>query len=433
MYIARMKTIVSEIFSNNWYQERARAIQDIIDAYVLADPNKFYSYNDFRNNITRSVGTGPLAIVGLTELMNARIAFLASRPEFQAPAPVISNISHLPASPAPHSNVQFSAQVEDADSVFLGFRQNPAYQFEKIVMYDDGEHGDGAPNDGLYATTVRIGASEINYYIYAENTQAVAFSPPRAEKEFFRLPVVGRVVINELLAINNTTAPDPRGQYDDWIEFYNNTSSPISLDGFLLTDDSTNLTKWQFPDITMPAQGYLIVWADNDLNQPGLHANFELAGSGGTLILSDDDGEEIDRVVFGPQTADISFGRYPNGSGSFIFMNPTFGYENVSGVGIAENEGTKSPRLFQGAFPNPFSRSTLIRYNLPIHSNVSLRLYDVTGRLIKKVINRMQNSGNYSINFTPEEPAQGVYLARLEVKTNNGNAFAECMKIILVK
>ncbi|MBM3323704.1 hypothetical protein FJY69_09550, partial [candidate division WOR-3 bacterium] len=82
-YVAHARTMITEVFTDNWYRDRAYEIQDIIDAHVRADPNKFYSYNDFTNNVTRSVGTGPLAIVGLTELMNSRVGFLSNRPEFQ--------------------------------------------------------------------------------------------------------------------------------------------------------------------------------------------------------------------------------------------------------------------------------------------------------------------------------------------------------------
>ncbi|MEO0073867.1 MAG: CotH kinase family protein, partial [candidate division WOR-3 bacterium] len=125
-FVAHMKTMIGDIFSSNWYRDRAYEIQDIIDEHVRADPNKFYTYNDFVNNVTRSVGQGPLAIVGLTELMGPRISFLLNRPEFRATAPRIAEARVAPACPAPSVLVSFLAQVEDADSVFLGLRQNPA-------------------------------------------------------------------------------------------------------------------------------------------------------------------------------------------------------------------------------------------------------------------------------------------------------------------
>lgn len=435
MYVSHMKTIIQQVLANNWYQERAVEIQNIIDNYVQTDPNKFYSYNDFINNITRSIGSGPLAIVGLTQLMNTRVSYILSQTEFQAAAPEISITNYMPNQVSPNSNVRFLVRVSGADSVFLEFRQNPGFRFQKKVMYDDGQHGDSLAGDGLYGTTVQIGAGDINYYFYAENSQAASFSPARAEKEFITIATSGGVVINELLAINNSTIQDPMGQYDDCIELYNNTSNSISLDGFLLSDDSTNIIKWQFPDISIPSHAHMLIWADNDLNQPGLHANFKLPGSGGVLVLSNDDGYIIDRVVYGPQSADTSFGRFPNGIGSFVIMHPTFGFINTSGLGLTQIINAPSVKILEGAYPNPFILSTSIRYNLPEQTKVVLQIYNAVGRVVATLVNQEQNPGNYLINFAPQNTnlAQGVYFIRLVASGINKTNSVESIKIIFTK
>ena len=68
------------------------------------------------------------------------------------------------------------------------------------------------------------------------------------------------LVINELMASNSSIIQDPQGQYDDWIEIYNDDSSPIDVSGMYLTDDLDNPTKWQFPaSTTIPAGGYILV------------------------------------------------------------------------------------------------------------------------------------------------------------------------------
>lgn len=73
-----------------------------------------------------------------------------------------------------------------------------------------------------------------------------------------------KILINEFLALNNTTNRDNFGQYEDWIELYNPNSFSTSLSGYRLTDDPTNPNKWIFPDnIMIPAKGYLLVWASN--------------------------------------------------------------------------------------------------------------------------------------------------------------------------
>lgn len=434
MYVAHMKTMIRELFSNNWYRERAYEIQGIIDEHVRADPNKFYTYNDFINNVTRSIGQGPLAIVGLTELMGPRISYLLNRPEFRSTAPQIGQARVVPDCPAPLASVCFLARVTDADSVFLGLRQNPAMRFCMLPMFDDGRHGDGEAGDGLYGASARIGAGELNWFVCAENADAAAFLPERAEYEFFTVPVAGTVVINELMARNVHTVRDPRGEYDDWIELYNNSSSPVSLDGFLLTDDTLDIVKWEFPDVTLSPHSYLIVWADGDTWQPGLHANFGLNDGGDALVLSDPDGRPVDRVVFGPQNPDISLGRYPDGVGAFRTMNPSWRSANDSGVALPEPVGRSSICQWEGVCPNPFVGSTVLSYNLLAPGRVSLRVYDASGRLIARLVEENQTAGRHCVRFYAgkSRTAAGIYFVYLVASSSTGEG-SECIKLVQAK
>ncbi len=147
------------------------------------------------------------------------------------------------------------------------------------------------------------------------------------------------VVINEFMASNSTTAADQNGEYDDWIEFFNNDSSSVDLGGYFLSDDSTDVTQWQFPAGTViGANDYLIVWADNDENQTGLHTNFKLSASGEAVILSDTSGTIIDQISFATQVTDSTFGRYPNGTGDFEMMFPTYNAENIQSIQIVTGD-----------------------------------------------------------------------------------------------
>ena len=120
--------------------------------------------------------------------------------------------------------------------------------------------------------------------------------------------------------------PDPQGQYDDWIELYNPSSTPIDAGGLYLTDDPEVPTKWQIPTgnrsiTTIPAWGFLLVWADGDTQDSGLHTSFALDADGDTLYLFDADGRTVlDSVEFGRQTVNISYGRYPDATGDWQFL-----------------------------------------------------------------------------------------------------------------
>lgn len=151
------------------------------------------------------------------------------------------------------------------------------------------------------------------------------------------LPMTGiPVVINELMADNDNIIADPQGDYDDWLELYNPSDSPVVLTGLYLSDKQDNPTKWQFPDNTeIAANGYLIVWLDEDHDDEeateGLHANFKLSKNGELVLFVDSDtegNEVLDSVVFGEQETDTAYGRLPNGTGDFQVVVATPGAEN---------------------------------------------------------------------------------------------------------
>ena len=143
--------------------------------------------------------------------------------------------------------------------------------------------------------------------------------------------------INEVLAANAGSLKDPQGEADDWIELYNAGPQPIDCAGMYLTDDVSNPLKWQVPTgqpslTTIPANGYLIIWADGDIQDPGLHAGFSLAADGDEVALYDRDGVTlIDYVAFDQQQADISYGRSVDRPDEWEqFGAPTPGSQNIA-------------------------------------------------------------------------------------------------------
>ena len=142
------------------------------------------------------------------------------------------------------------------------------------------------------------------------------------------------VVINELMADNDNIFADPQGDYDDWLELHNLTDNAVTLTGMYISDKEDEPTKWAFPENTeIPAHGYLIVWLDEDEDDPeGLHANFKLSKNGETVILvgTDAHGNRVlDSVVFEKQETDTALGRLPNGTGDFQVVQATPGAPNM--------------------------------------------------------------------------------------------------------
>jgi hypothetical protein len=148
------------------------------------------------------------------------------------------------------------------------------------------------------------------------------------------MKAIGPLFVNEVLAVNSTGAKDPQGHFEDWIEIYNASSHAVNLAGMFLTDDLSEPTKWQFPTgiaarTTVPANRFLLIWADGDTAASGLHADFSLDGEGEEIGLFDANGMQIDALSFGPQTANVSFGRSPDGGADLnLFGYPTPGAKN---------------------------------------------------------------------------------------------------------
>lgn len=138
------------------------------------------------------------------------------------------------------------------------------------------------------------------------------------------------VVINELLPKNSQNGADQDGEYDDWIELYNTANEAIDISGYYLTDSKKNPAKWKFPQGTIiQANGYLIVWADEDSTHvSGLHTNYKLSADGENVVLLTPKQEVINIVEYPATLIEQSYARKPNGTGDFEWSVPTYNKAN---------------------------------------------------------------------------------------------------------
>jgi hypothetical protein len=110
----------------------------------------------------------------------------------------------------------------------------------------------------------------------------------------------------------------------------------VVLTNWRLSDNPALPAKFVIPSgYSIPAGGRILVWADNEPAQntvanTQLHAGFKLSASGGAIVLSAPDGTLVDSVSFGPQTTDLTEGRYPDGTaGTRALTLPTPGTGNA--------------------------------------------------------------------------------------------------------
>lgn len=147
--------------------------------------------------------------------------------------------------------------------------------------------------------------------------------------------VADELVISEFLASNDSGLTDADGDYSDWIEIHNTSGAAVSLAGWYLTDDADDLTKWQFPNVTLPAGGYLVVFAsDKNRTDPAgeLHTSFKLSAAGEYLGLIRPDGV-TPACAFAPafpeQYTDVSYGEH-TAAGYWYLDPPTPGAANTT-------------------------------------------------------------------------------------------------------
>jgi hypothetical protein len=139
-----------------------------------------------------------------------------------------------------------------------------------------------------------------------------------------------KIVINELLPKNSQNGSDEDGDFDDWIELYNPADEVQDISGYYLSDSKKNPAKWKLPQgTTIGANGYLIVWADEDSTHvSGLHTNYKLSADGENVVLLTPSQEVIDLVEYPITLVEQSWARKPNGTGAFKWSVPTFNKAN---------------------------------------------------------------------------------------------------------
>ena len=104
-------------------------------------------------------------------------------------------------------------------------------------------------------------------------------------------------------------------------------------------------------------------------------------------------------------------------------------YEALDSLLPVEDERlvVNSFNLFNN-YPNPFNPSTVIRYELPENSNVTITVFDVIGNEVATLVNELKPAGSYEVNFNGRNLSSGVYYYRLKA-----GSFIETKKFVLIK
>lgn len=456
MYLAHMRTIIEEMFQSGYYEARALELQDIIATEYQADPNTFYSYEEFLENINSTVGgtcPGNIPICGITELMETRINWLLEHQEFQGTIPEILNPDYSPVNIESNMTVTIKVEVTGADEVYLFYRTGDYTKFEKIEMLDDGLHNDEIANDGIFGISIESGYDDIQYYFYAQNTQQGKFKPQHASQEFYEIEInndANGIVINEI-NYNSSDEFDP----SDWIEFFNIDEVEIDLSGWVFKDEEDDHI-FIFPENTIiDTNDYLVLCKDAEqfanlfpeVNNYLGEIDFGFSGGGELLRLFNAESVLIDSVEYDD---DEPWPEAPDGDGSTLeLISPELDNSLIENWIASENHGTpgfenssiseidsnliNKKNISLSNYSNPFNSITNIAFSLVEQRHIKLEVYNLKGQLVKTLLNTVNESGNHSVIWNGKDKynksvSSGIYLYRIQADT-----FSISKKMLLLK
>lgn len=144
-----------------------------------------------------------------------------------------------------------------------------------------------------------------------------------------------QVVINEISICNVNQEVDPNFDYSGWIELYNTSDADINIRNLYFSDDVEKPVKYRLgTNRTLPAKGFAIVWLNDELkdNATGYFMDTD-ADDGGVITVSNSSGVVYDKLEYGTQYPNVSYGRKIDGDKTLplaYFIESSFSKSNNS-------------------------------------------------------------------------------------------------------
>lgn len=254
------------------------------------------------------------------------------------------------------------------------------------------------------------------------------------------------VVVTEVM-VNPSAVSD---SYGEWFELYNAGSSTVSMNGWLLLDNGSN--EHNVTSISIDSGEYIVFGRNTDSAVNGgydadyVYSGFQLANSEDEIKLIDAEGLIVDVIEYNSS--------FPYSSGASMYLK-NITYDNAVDTSWAMSEveygsgdlGTPGrawddtlstasnfdfgiPQTFvlYPSFPNPFNPITTIKFSVETFHAMSLRIFDITGRVVETLLNGEIPVGNHEITWNASRQPSGVYIVQL----SNGKS-VQTQKLILLK
>ncbi len=226
---------------------------------------------------------------------------------------------------------------------------------------------------------------------------------PMFVTDFDTIPsTVTGLFLNEVMVDNQTVIADGQGDFDSWIEIYNSTSNPIDLTGLLIGTEEPYRFSRCAPPVFVPANGFTLLWADDEMADGPTHLPFELSNED-DLGLATKNLVILDTLEWDSALTDVSLGHDTDGSGVIVsFEGSTPDATNANGIVLSVIQAHIVNGL--NVYPNPTTTG-----NINFTKVVSFTMYSITGQkvMIQNEVNRVDvstlDNGIYIIETTEGE------------------------------
>jgi len=333
-------------------------------------------------------------------------------------------------------NVAFGASdnMSGVSNAQLGF-SSPSGSHSEYISFDF----NGASMDTLVnEMTIDQYSESGDWYLHS-----VSINDEVNNNQYYDQSDLNSIGIEVIINVNNGSELDPcelgvvyvsegfnSGVDEDYIEIYNSGGNDCTLEGFQL-DNSEDLEDFTFGDIVIPAQGYWIGYENVDSS-----FSSSLSSEGDSIVFADPANNTFIIILEPMAEIDgIEISQSFDAEGVGCYTEPSPGYINNDCIILENDQYINLPdkvSLHQN-YPNPFNPNTIISYDLPKSGIVNINIIDISGKIVKTLINGHQDAGSRSIHWNSitdkgEKVTSGLYFYTIKVE---GRSYTR--KMILLK